>query len=1313
VALGGTQLFTATISNTTNTALNWYVNGVLKGNAAQGTLTACTTVAPWKCTYTAPPLNVPSPNPAVIKVASAADPSKFKTASVTVVTAGVCESGNESVLKGQYAFSLTGYNSHGFTAVVGSITVDGAGTITEGEADTNGGLGLHNASAISAGTYSVGADNRGCATIVTGFGTLNTRFDLGAISSGKTTQGQIMEFDPATSSAFIATGQILRQTPANFSAGLSGSYVVQDVGVDAAGSRFGVVGVISASGGKVSAGEGDINDAGIVGSYTGETGTYGSADSNGRFATTTSVPDGPTTHCAVYLVSSSKFLGLTRDPASPNGILAVEGAQQTGAGAFSNRSLSGNMVFYMAGLNSGGTGGKIDFGLFGATGTGSVTVTDYADDAGTWSTPNPSTFTCAYSVARNGRMTLSGGSNCGSGAPLFYLTAANQAFMLGTNSSVKTGQLEPQTRPTGGFTTASLVGAFFGGTTEIVKQGSKAEGDILTLTGSGSPNVTIIADKSSTASQTADDVSTDTVTVASNGTFTTASTGLKVIGIAISPTAFLVANHLSSSYPTISVSGPSTADTVTVSITSPTGAQSVHVKETLGIHVSVTGTSNTSLTWTVYDVTNGNSTYGTITGTYPSFTYTAPATLPSPATFKITATSNADVSKRASLSVTITGGAGAPPLSITTTSLPNGTVGTSYDQTVKAAGGTQPYTWSVTGGSLPGWATLNSSTGAITGTPSATGTSKFTVTVTDSTLPTHQVVNQPLSLTVNLAPLTVITTSLPGAVVGTHYSEPLQASGGTPPYTWTVATGSTLPSWLTLSSSGTLSGTPTTAAASNFSLTVTDSSVPPQSKTVALTLTVVSPTACGTGNESVLKGQFAFILRGRTADGVLEAVGSFTADGKGNITAGTVDANSEKIEGNGLGVHSGRVTATGSSYSVGSDNRGCATIVTPFYTFVARFAISPNPAGAAQGRMTEFEPAPVYYVATGQIFQQQVPAAVPPGNWVHTEWGAIDTAYYASGMMVTGVDVYGSGGEITNGEYDFETYGGITKETGLTGTYTTPDPTTGRYTLTTGVTGASSTSLNRVAYLVSRTQILEITSTANTILAGDMQLQSGSLTLSGNLAIYGSGDTDVAAFGLVNATGTSYTANIYQDNAGTWATPTATPVTCSYTIDSLGRAATSGTNCGSVYTLGAWAAPPVIYLTGPNTGFLQGESGDDASQEYLWMILPRSATSITAGNYYFGMQIPWYSSSFYDGSSGVATITSGDSLTGTEDMINNLRANVPISATFAVNSDGTFSSSSNPGVIVGLVISDSQFVEVVEDESGIPRLLIFNIMAGE
>jgi uncharacterized protein YjdB len=110
VALGGKQVFTATLSGTTNTALNWYVNGVLKGNSAQGTLTDCTTVAPRTCTYTAPPVDVPSPNPAVIKVASAADPSKYKTASVTVtdsIAVTLSPSSARVALGGKQVFTAT------------------------------------------------------------------------------------------------------------------------------------------------------------------------------------------------------------------------------------------------------------------------------------------------------------------------------------------------------------------------------------------------------------------------------------------------------------------------------------------------------------------------------------------------------------------------------------------------------------------------------------------------------------------------------------------------------------------------------------------------------------------------------------------------------------------------------------------------------------------------------------------------------------------------------------------------------------------------------------------------------------------------------------------------------------------------------------------------------------------------------------------------------------------------------------------------------------------------------------------------------
>jgi hypothetical protein len=451
----------------------------------------------------------------------------------------------------------------------------------------------------------------------------------------------------------------------------------------------------------------------------------------------------------------------------------------------------------------------------------------------------------------------------------------------------------------------------------------------------------------------------------------------------------------------------------------------------------------------------------------------------------------------------------------------------------------------------------------------------------------------------------------------------------------------------------------------------------------------------------VLKGQFAFWIEGYTADGFLGVAGSFTADGSGNITAGYVDDNGAQIEGNGQGVNSGSVTPSGtpagSSYSVGSDNRGCATIVTPFYTFVTRFAISPNPAGAVQGTIEEFEPPAKYYVGTGQIFQQQVPAAVPTGNWVNYQMGEDP---YGARLTQTGVDVYGSGGEIT-GEYDYVNYSGVPSQvTGLTGTYTTPDPTTGRYTLT---TKAGSQTTVRAAYLVSGTQLVEVTSSGG-LLVGHAQLQSGSLTLSGNLATYASSVAGAAEFGPLNATGTTLTGNIYQDVNGTWATPTPTPVTCSYTIDSYGRVATSGTNCGSLYNSGAWGTPPVYYLTGPNTGFMLGASG------IIGQLAPQSATSIAAGKYYFGTQSIFDNpGNTFEASTGVATINSSGVLTGSEDSNEAQAANVPMNQTLTMNPDGSFSSSSNPGVTVGMVISDSLFVEV-EYGSTYPTILVFNII---
>jgi len=91
-------------------------------------------------------------------------------------------------------------------------------------------------------------------------------------------------------------------------------------------------------------------------------------------------------------------------------------------------------------------------------------------------------------------------------------------------------------------------------------------------------------------------------------------------------------------------------------------------------------------------------------------------------------------------------------------------------------------------------------------------------------------------------PLAITTTSLPGATVGTAYSVSLAASGGTPPYSWSLTSGS-LPPGLSLSSSGVISGTPTTSGNTSFGVTVTDSTTPtPETATATFSISVASQT---------------------------------------------------------------------------------------------------------------------------------------------------------------------------------------------------------------------------------------------------------------------------------------------------------------------------------------------------------------------------------------------------------------------------------------------------------------------------------------
>ena len=182
-----------------------------------------------------------------------------------------------------------------------------------------------------------------------------------------------------------------------------------------------------------------------------------------------------------------------------------------------------------------------------------------------------------------------------------------------------------------------------------------------------------------------------------------------------------------------------------------------------------------------------------------------------------------------------------PTLTLTTTSLPAGTVGSAYSSLVAASGGTTPYAYSAA--SLPSGLSINSATGAITGTPaqSSIGTASVTIKVTDSTNPSPQSAASNLSIKISPATLAVTTTSLPaGGATSPYPSTTLEASGGVSPYTWALASGSSLPAGLNLSTGGVLSGTPAAGSGGPYSLTfvVTDSFTPPETAQAKLTLTI-------------------------------------------------------------------------------------------------------------------------------------------------------------------------------------------------------------------------------------------------------------------------------------------------------------------------------------------------------------------------------------------------------------------------------------------------------------------------------------------
>jgi hypothetical protein len=297
-----------------------------------------------------------------------------------------------------------------------------------------------------------------------------------------------------------------------------------------------------------------------------------------------------------------------------------------------------------------------------------------------------------------------------------------------------------------------------------------------------------------------------------------------------------------------------------------------------------------------------------------------------------------------------------PPLSITTApSLPAARVGSAYSQTLAASGAKPPYSWKAGSGVPPG--IVLQSGGILSGTPSTAGNYSFPVQVTDADGFTAR---KDFALTVKPPVLTIATEPplFPGTV-GSGYAQPFTASGGTPPYRWSLLSGA--PSGILLDAgSGNLSGTP--AAAGSFSVIIQVADSAGEAVSRAYTLVVNQPSLVIVTAPSLTAGTVgsaysqAFNVTGGTAPYVWSLIAGWFP-GMRMDSSGTL---------NGTPPEAGTFSFTVQV----QDNAGL--------TAVKNFSVTVNPAALALTGKTDL---PVGRVGTAWSWQATASGGVPPYTW--------------------------------------------------------------------------------------------------------------------------------------------------------------------------------------------------------------------------------------------------------------------------------------------------------------------------------------------